>query len=360
MALPDQHNADTVDLNTVATWAACDLENPLTAELRTLINRIRACAFRLSSPQKYRNNNATLGSTDNHRIQCIVNPPSPRQEDDASQDRRTQSQLVRQARAFSTTEPTPNLPTGWRQRAGTDGTSITDFEFHNQAIVTVANELGFPGANPYTLTKADSLKGIGQVLWDQDIYIESLANGFHRFCSGLYNAFIELTSVARTSVRAPELPSYHVLRSYNPLSNSTAEGVYLSVLFDQAARVIFQQMGTSPPSSYHLCGSNKRAFGGVRSELDGLLIWRDANITRLCIIEAKGKVDADISLHQILTPAQGIRQQIANPDIVISMLYVRCEHGRNDDTWVARCDYFNEEADLISSFDISNIARLVP
>jgi hypothetical protein len=359
MPLPNQGSASTVDLNIVANWNQTDLANARNEELKILIRRVRACAFRLSTPMKYRNNNCLQGNK-SHMIHALIQPPGPRQTDAKNQDRRTQSYLLRQARAFATAQPTPILLSNWRQSNGSNGALISDFEFNNQAILTAAQAVNASSsANIYTITKADSLKDIGQDLWDEDMYIESLPGGFHRFCRGLTNAFVELTSVNRRSVNAPQLPGQSALQGYNPLSDIKSEGNYLAVLFEQAATVIFNQIGSGNPSSYFLSGSAKTAFSNVRSELDGLLVWRDnQNITQLCIIEVKSKpVNADISLHQILTPAQGMRAKIANPNIVISMLYIRCEESSKSNTWVARCDFFDEQATLITSFDVTNLEK---
>ena len=259
-----------------------------------------------------------------------------------------------------TTQPTPALPSTWRQSNGSTGNSIGDFEFNNQAIYTAARAVNAStSANIYTMVKADSLKDISQDLWDQDMYIESLPGGFHRFCSGLNNAFVELTSVNRHSTRAPQLPDHSALLGYNPLSDIKSEGNYLAVLFEQAATVIFNQIGSANPSSHFITGSAKTAFGEVRAELDGLLIWRNnQNVTQVCIVEVKAiPVDADISLHQILTPARGMRAKISDPNVEISMLYIRCEDSSGSSTWVAKCDFFDEQASLITSFDVTHLEK---
>ena len=360
MALPNQVSASDVDMNIVAGWVHADLAVATNDELKTLIRRVQACAFRLSSPQKYRNNNCIQGRNKAGHIQNIVQPQGPRQTDQDNQDRRTQSYLLGQARNFATTRPTPILPSTWRQSNGSTGTFIGDFEFNNQAIYTAAQAVSAStSANIYTMVKADSLKDIGQDLWDEDMYIESLPGGFHRFRSGLNNAFVELTSINRHSVSAPQLPAHSALLGYNPLSNIKSEGNYLAVLFEQAATVIFNRIRSGNPPSYFLTGSAKTAFGEVRSELDGLLVWRDnQNITQVCIVEVKASaVNADISLHQILTPARGMRAKIADPSVVISMLYIRCEDSSGSRTWVAKCDFFDEQAALNNSFDVTNLEK---
>ena len=169
---------------------------------------------------------------------------------------------------------------------------------------------------------------------------------------------IELTSINRHQVNAPPLLGHSALLGYNPLSDIKSEGNYLAVLFEQAATVIFNQIGTGNPPSHFLTGSAKTAFG-IRAELDGLLIWRDnQNTTQVCIVEVKASpVDADISLHQILTPAKGMRRKIADPNVVISMLYIRCEDSSGSRTWVAKCDFFDEQAALINSFDVTNLEK---
>ena len=360
MALPNQVSASDVDLNIVASWGHAVLAVATADELKTLIRRVKACAFRLSSPQKYRNNNCVQGRNKAEHIQNIVQPQGPRQTDQDNQDRRTQSYLLRQARNFATTQPTPALSSNWRKSTGSSGNSIGDFEFNNQAIYSAARAVNAsPSANIYTMVKADSLQDIGQALWDADMYIDSLPHGFHRFCSGLNNAFARLTSANRHSVRAPQLPVHSPLLGYNPLSDIKSEGNYLAVLFEQAATVIFNQIRPGITPSFFLTGSAKTAFEGVRSELDGLLVWRDSqNITQLCIVEVKAKnVEADISLHQILTPASGMRAMIQDPDVVISMLYIRCADTARSATWIAKCDYFDEQATLINSFDVTNLDK---
>ena len=359
MVLPNQVSASQVNMNLVAGWGHADLANATGDELKTLIKRVKECAFRLSSPQKYWNNNCKQGRNKAQHIQNIIRPQPSRQTYQNNQDRRTQSHLLNQARNFATMQPSPTLPKNWRQSNGSTGTSIGDFEFNNQAIYTAARAVNAStSANIYTMVKADSLKDIGQDLWDEDMYIESLPGGFHRFCSGLNNAFVELTSINRHQVNAPPLLGHSALLGYNPLSDIKSEGNYLAVLFEQAATVIFNQIGTGNPPSHFLTGSAKTAFG-IRAELDGLLIWRDnQNTTQVCIVEVKASpVDADISLHQILTPARGMRGKIADPNVVISMLYIRCEDSSGSRTWVAKCDFFDEQAALINSFDVTNLEK---
>lgn len=173
--------------------------------------------------------------------------------------------------------------------------------FSNDEVKSVCQEIGF--SNPFDATKFDNSSLLPESLLADDVYVEHVGEGWHRFVPGIESGFHTFEEIGEAEKHPwkyrPSLLNEHDKSESNILSVGFNQRILHDFLYEDivANPKLYMSRRTTFTGSYKIRG-DKVCVNRLQMEIDMVL----ENRGEITIVEGKNNFPKDFAVYQLFHP----------------------------------------------------------